>query len=187
VAAVDEAMETSAEEPAEAESEPPHGGEADSLERSRAEHDLDAAWDADHYSTDIEEPGWISADDVAVPAPRDEPPARPAPPTASEPQERYAPVASRSESEPGSVELSGSRELDEALAALDALAHPRAEPSAPSERGHDGEESEAQRPIADSASSVAAPPWTRTTPPPQLGMRSPASRAYRRLKRIFPT
>ncbi len=185
--AVDDAVETPADESGEAESEPPQSGESDQRERPRGDDDVDAAWDAGHYSTDIEEPGWISADDVAVAAPRDEPSAPAAPPATLEPQERHAPIASRWGSEPGSVELSGSRELDEALAALDALAHPRAEPSAPSQHVDDSGESEPQRPIAESASSVAAPPWTRTTPPPQLVVRSPASRAYRRLKRIFPT
>jgi hypothetical protein len=88
-------------------------------------------------------------------------------------------------SAPGSSELSGSRELDEALAALDALAHPMSDRQQPAERDDD-EPDDAFRP-GGGLPSTTRPPWSRTSPPPQLVMRSPASRAYRRLKRIFPT
>jgi excisionase family DNA binding protein len=138
-------------------------------------------WDIEHYSTDIEEPGWISADDVvATPstAVRATPPA-----PAAAPEPRWP----RAESERGSSELSGSRELDEALAALDALAHPSAPMTAPDAGDARGGERPDPFGGRDPDAPRPTPPWQRTTPPPQLVMRSPASRAYRRLKRIFPT
>jgi hypothetical protein len=96
----------------------------------------------------------------------------PAAPAAEQP-----PPWPRAESERGSSELSGSRELDEALAALDALAHPTAPIAAPD----DAETRGGERPDPFSRRDADAPrpaaPWQRTTPPPQLVMRSPASRA----------
>jgi len=123
------------------------------------------AWDAEHYSASIEEPGWIAAEDVRAPTlPAWDPSHAEAPPW----PERDRPEPS---------ELSGSRELDEALAALDALAHPAPgpEPAAGDDTG---------TPVTTPRSPAA---WSRPTPPPPLAMRSPASRAYRRLKRIFPS
>jgi excisionase family DNA binding protein len=144
------------------------------------------AWDIEeHYSTDIEEPGWISADDV-VPTASSAAPAAATPPEAA-PVAEQPPRWLRTESEPGSSELSGSRELDEALAALDALAHPTAPVTAPDARDPRGGERPDPFDRGDQDAPRATPPWQRATPPPQLVMRSPASRAYRRLKRIFPT
>jgi len=123
------------------------------------------AWDAEHYSASIEEPGWIAAEDVRAPTlPAWDPSHAEAPPW----PERDRPEPS---------ELSGSRELDEALAALDALAHPAPgpEPAAGDDTG---------TPVTTPRSPAA---WSRPTPPPPLAMRSSASRAYRRLKRIFPS
>lgn len=89
------------------------------------------------------------------------------------------------------IESSGSRELDEGLAALDALANPKpsvtdaAEDAEPAEGG-DGWTSGMER----TPQPVGAPrpqAWSRPSPAPQLATRSSASRAYRRLRRIFPT
>lgn len=165
----EEAVEAAPEPVTEAEAEPPEWRRSDGDGETVGEQ----AWDAGHYSTAIEEPGWISADDVAVPAPPSD--------------ERPAPIPPPTEWEPRAVELSGSRELDEALAALDALAHPGMEQAGPTERrAEQGERPDPQRPAGDEPGSTADAPWTRATPPPQLVMRSPTSRAYRRLKRIFP-
>lgn len=141
-------------------SEPEPEPEAETGPAAAAESDDEApepAWDAEHYSASIEEPGWIAAEDVRAPTlPAWDPSHAEAPPW----PERDRPEPS---------ELSGSRELDEALAALDALAHPTPP--------------DVQPPAGDDTGT----PVSRPTPPPPLAMRSPASRAYRRLKRIFPS
>ncbi len=80
------------------------------------------------------------------------------------------------------IESSGSRELDEGLAALDALANPQPPADDAGDTWDSGMDREAQ--------PIGAPrpqAWVRSSPPPQLTTRSSASRAYRRLRRIFPT
>ncbi len=151
--------------------EPPAGLEADPAG--------EPAWDAEHYSAAIEEPGWISTDDVAVPQ------------TAWASPEPLSATPEPSGGQSGSMELSGSRELDEALAALDALVHPAPPSPATSDGADDGNASGGHADAVDrsvrAAEQTAHAPWVRATPPPPLAVRSPASRAYRRLKRIFPT
>ena len=162
------------------------------------------AWDPERYSAAIEEPGWISADDVPV-APTDWVPPRDARPQDDEaaaepveaapdgaPAEAGARVPSPAAAERQvslAIESSGSRELDEGLAALDALAHPQ--PPIP-EASEDALETSGgagrARPMEPGAHPTAAPRsqvWARPSPP--LATRSSASRAYRRLRRIFPT
>ena len=162
------------------------------------------AWDPERYSAAIEEPGWISADDVPV-APTDWVPPRDARPLDDEaaaepveaapdgaPAEAGARVPSPAAAERQvslAIESSGSRELDEGLAALDALAHPQ--PPIP-EASEDALETSGgagrARPMEPGAHPTAAPRsqvWARPSPP--LATRSSASRAYRRLRRIFPT
>lgn len=116
-------------------------------------------------------------------------------------------VAAGSTSRPSHVDLPGSRELDEALAALDILAgrtppSPTAEPEA-------AEPTPTAEPASEPASEPepeARPAWptadrsasTHQRPEPRVGSASTgfdalrpssttASRAYRRLRRIFPS
>lgn len=184
---------------------------AASLDEPPADPDFvgpEPVWDADHYSAAIEEPDWISADDVAVaPTAWDPPRAEPAPaanaavraadewPTETggvpDPWTGRSPTATPESAESGSIELSGSRELDEALAALDALAHPAPTATETAAVGDADVAGGRQADPGGGRAPEAGPPpsarWVRTTPPPPLAVRSPASRAYRRLKRIFPT
>jgi len=84
--------------------------------------------------------------------------------------------------------LPGSRELDEALAALDALAGRTrtAEPDAPTaDATGDRAWPTADRPPAAPVSARPAPLASRAAEQPRLPT-TPASRAYRRLRRIFP-
>jgi excisionase family DNA binding protein len=177
------------------------------------EPDSGAGWDHERYSAAIEEPGWISADDgepaTAWGSPPD--PASAAPASApSEPEPSAAwsareeemidevPVHEPADEDPARtgptaegtretstaipIESSGSRELDEGLAALDALANPQPARTEGVDDWASGLEREAQ--------PIGAPrpqAWVRPSPPPQLVTRSSASRAYRRLRRIFPT
>lgn len=169
-------------------------------------------WDQERYSAAIEEPDWISTDEPDGPAawrqPREpEPPSAWSPPPDPEPPEDTAPAESVAQApdadEPPAdepawrssraeerseaptaihIESSGSRELDEGLAALDALVNPQ--PSA--DDAGDAWKSAVER----EAQPIGAPrpqAWVRPSPPPQLTTRSSASRAYRRLRRIFPT
>ncbi|MEP7081834.1 MAG: hypothetical protein ABI841_02535 [Chloroflexota bacterium] len=103
----------------------------------------------------------------------DEPPAEP--PAA---WVRSSAEATRDTSTAIPIESSGSRELDEGLAALDALVNPQPVTDA----GGDWLEREPQ-PIGATRPQA----WVRPSPPPPLATRSSASRAYRRLRRIFPT
>ena len=172
------------------------------------------AWDPERYTATIEEPGWISSDEpnASGGSPPEEPgepavlvpPRRPvAPPDAAQGQPVGGPSDERETDEPPETaspwsgspaeatrdtstaipieSSSGSRRLDEGLAALDALANPR--PAADvADEWAPGMEREAQ--------PIGAPrpqAWVRPSPPPQLVTRSSASRAYRRLRRIFPT
>jgi hypothetical protein len=80
------------------------------------------------------------------------------------------------------IESSGSRELDEGLAALEALANPQ-----PSIAGVTDERAPAPERQAEPIGAPRPQAWVRPSPPPQLTTRSSASRAYRRLRRIFPT
>jgi len=76
--------------------------------------------------------------------------------------------------------LPGARELDEALAALDALGEQRG-PTIAQTKATSSEEDAAPSPDLPARSAERAPD---ATPPAEP--RSPASRAYRRLRRIFP-
>jgi hypothetical protein len=119
-------------------------------------------------------------------------------------------VAGGSTRRPSHVDLPGSRELDEALAALDVLAGrtPPA-PTAETETPPDAERARTAEPASAPASEpepVARPAWPMTDrsaasqprPGPRVAstptafdaqrpISTPASRAYRRLRRIFPS
>jgi hypothetical protein len=75
--------------------------------------------------------------------------------------------------------LPGADELDEALASLDAVA-----PHRGTLDQADEEESVASQPLVPESAPEPAPP--PRTPVVSAELRSPASRAYRRLRRIFP-
>ena len=210
-------VEPIAEAPAEAELEPeppaesePAPGSVEESEGAQGGSEAGIEWDTERYSAAIEEPGWISADEPDARPPWS-PPAAPEPPApepeapedaaaaewaapepeAAEPDEpaEDVPAWKRSRAEERReastaipIESSGSRELDEGLAALDALVNPQ--PSR--EDGGDAWASGLDR----GAQPIGAPrpqAWVRPSPPPQLTTRSSASRAYRRLRRIFPT
>jgi hypothetical protein len=172
----------------------------------------DPTWDPDVYSAEFGDPGWMSADDVAAAAPEGgQPPAEPdrAEPSPAAPAntgtEREAePAPQADQPQRGALDEPAwpwgaerpsdeedwprSRQLDEGLAALDALSHPEEAP-----RSSDDPPSPPPRPAwtprvePSTPTARPTPTWTRSTPPPPLGVRSPASRAYRRLRRIFPT
>jgi hypothetical protein len=179
------------------------------------EPEEEPTWDRERYSTDIEAPDWwtpearvwadpeVASDQPTVDEPSSvvtpiddlEPAATisessdvPAPANASPSTEwpsedaaaemEVASTGRRATAEPEpATAMPGSQELHEALAALDATATRRAEvterpPASPS------------APVRPSAPARSGP----ASAPPQPGeLRSPASRAYRRLRRIFPS
>lgn len=183
------------------------------------EAESEVAWDPERYSAAIEEPGWISADEADAPA-ASVPPREPDAPTAwSPPPEAEAPadvapletVESRGDESPADapawrrsparttsdmstaipIESSGSRELDEGLAALDALANPQPSVTDVAEDGEPADGGDRWTSGMERAPEPVGAPrphaWVRPSPPPPLATRSSASRAYRRLRRIFPT
>jgi len=213
-----------------AEAEPaPVAASAEESGGTEGDSESDLAWDPERYSAAIEEPGWISADEVPAPTPwippreveaeaEAEPPAAWIPPREAE----AAPDAAPRDSGEGAaddsptdaptdapalmpsptmpmsaastaipIESSGSRELDEGLAALDALANPQPPVTDAAEHGEQAEGGSAWATgMEREAQAVGAPrpqTWVRPSPPPPLTTRSSASRAYRRLRRIFPT
>ncbi len=87
----------------------------------------------------------------------------------------------RPDADPPAAGMPGSQELDDALAALDAVGPPRRQVAAtPPPPGPSPESA----PSRTSSSDVGTPPEPPT--PQRTEVRSPASRAYRRLRRIFP-
>jgi len=145
---------------------------------------------------------------AAAPAPEPEPPPsaarhdeetmlwfgrQPAAPPADEPANAPPPVDEGADDGASEMEVAGSgrraampgsQELDEALAALDAVGRNRGEPAsdAPDEPV---EEMEPEAwPRADTSGWASPPPSSQPHPTPTQP--TPASRAYRRLRRIFP-
>ena len=148
------------------------------------------AWDPERYSATIEQPEWMVVDDAAAAEPEPAGPEPDAVPATSEPEPVTAtPVPPPA---PASTESSGSRELDEALAALDALVHPVPEATV-AERptsvdglpGNQSASPPAQTHVAVPVAQPSRDEWRPAFTPP-VPTRSPASRAYRRLRRIFP-
>lgn len=224
VEAKESAPETEALEPAtEPEAEPEHA--AVEIAEPAATEVEPIAWDAERYTTDIEEPDWFAAeiDDVVDPAPmidqtEAEPPEQeeaaqtleavePVSATDSVDQEEAVASAEVLAEDDGADEMEvaptgtqhdettvettrttrtarpfpGADDLEAAIAALRAAGR-SAEPAPPSEplaaAEADDEETAAEWPPR---SSFARP--STTTGAPTHG---PASRAYRRLRRIFP-
>lgn len=185
---------------------------ATAVEEQPAEEPEPIAWDPERYTVEISEPDWYADEEVAVPAPAaaTEPEASidasaeaPEPIVAREDDEETMlwfgtapeePEAGADEMEmvgaarsPASepAPMPGSQELDEALAALDALAHPApAEVAAPAQPGPPEEpwpSAAEDRPPADRPVPPVGTVTSLTRP-----SATPASRAYRRLRRIFP-
>ncbi|MCA1587404.1 MAG: helix-turn-helix domain-containing protein [Chloroflexi bacterium] len=199
-------VETAAAAQAE-EGEPTAATVAEAGDGAEAASVPELAWDPEVYSAAIEEPGWISADDVPVaptdaaprpgPEPRLDAVAREADAEAAAPldapteprAEPPAPVAARAPADRQvslSIESSGSRKLDEGLAALDAPANPQ--PPAPDAEEESRERAGAGAGRMEPGGRATAIPRSQVwRPSPPLTNRSSASRAYRRLRRIFPT
>ncbi|HUH17384.1 MAG TPA: hypothetical protein VMM85_05495 [Methylomirabilota bacterium] len=173
--------------------------------------DGDASWDAERYTPQIEEPDWLSAEEfapgpdalAAEPALAESPGVDTASdgPSGAQPEEA---------AEAEAAALPGSQELDEALAALDALAGRSPEPEPPPDEEPDGPAAiaVAEPAAAEAEPEPAEPAFTESAPVAdavplseqvvmprpyrrETGLapmtRSPASRAYRRLRRIFPS
>lgn len=162
-----------------AEQEAPAADEAEPAGESPAAV-TEPAWDRARYSNEIEDPGWMVADEDAA-AVEDA-----TPPTAPDESAESAPAAEpepEAEVDPLPAGSSGSRELDEGLAALDALANPP-------EPAPGTAVPPADAPPAETSTPPTIRPWTPSPSPPTVHApvvtRSPASRAYRRLRRIFP-
>ena len=144
-------------------------------------------WDADRYTTAIDEPDWFEAE-ADEPAPSAEPPRGDSEPSAGdrapiaddqEPSARPSDIAEEAGSEQAPAELlPGGDELDSALEALGVVGGtPASAPEEPRPRSapEDADPRRAQPAVPPSALRY------RPVAPP-----GPTGRAYRRLRRIFP-
>jgi hypothetical protein len=131
------------------------------------------AWDPERYTTDIGEPDWY-----AEVEPRAEAGARPGRGEGSGEME----IATHGGGPETGRDRGADERFEEALAALDALAQSAA-PSAPAPSVPVPPRS-AEMPAPDPPTPPAAAGWT--SPSTLRPTATPASRAYRRLRRIFP-
>ena len=134
-------------------------------------------WDQDRYTSQIEEPDWMPEEPMPVERPSDPEPAWP-----REARDEGAPASLGAEPERPTRE-----EGDEPAAEME-IAGVRGSPRTPPD------EPVAAQARSSSASSFGGVPRTEAPPAPwprELGRTAthvgPASRAYRRLRRIFPT
>jgi hypothetical protein len=182
--------------------EPPQAA-AEPIEAESTAHEEPAplGWDAERYTTTIDEPDWFAAEVDEAPAVGSEPQPEAEPQADAEPQPEAEPQpvigealetsgAEEMESAPASepppampaepvvpAPLPGSAELDRALDAL------RRQAIAASDDGDEWPPAQpSAEPASDPPSTFRLPTQQRAGTPPV----TPAGRAYRRLRRIFP-